>query len=447
MADPVNPFGKARSFIVSRERQNGVPPGVAPAAPFVPAPVGALSWLVPAGKSIALGADSFDDRAGSSAPGPGRLPAMPHLTFMGGRILDKPKVVNVFVGDYWNTDQGKGDAAHMNGFVNTLGASGLYDMLSSEYNVGRPAYLGNVVIPGAVTKIGPDEIAAAVKQAATSGQVQGGDNQTIYAIHLPPQALLTDGTVDSSQGLGGFHGSVPGADGNPLLFSAIAYGDATNGINFSGRDVNSRDNNTITLSHELAEAITDPDVATAQSWDQIGYYDPLGGEIGDLAVNDGAVDLSEAYARNKDGYAVQIEWSNQDARFEMDRARPPKLLTQLASGPVGTKLSSTEAQLPISFAKNADVTKVLLNLSLINPSGRAPQLRLTSPSGRSIPVPVPAVANFSGPLDITDRGVQGLSAKGTWFLSVVDPNNTGMILSSVSMKVEGTSKEPANEQP
>jgi hypothetical protein len=55
---------------------------------------------------------------------------------------------------------------------------------------------------------------------------------------------------------------------------------------------------TSTTSHELCEAITDP--IPGQGW-----YDDNNGEIGDICA---------WQTKQLDGYAVQLEWSNQAGR-------------------------------------------------------------------------------------------------------------------------------------
>jgi hypothetical protein len=164
------------------------------------------------------------------------------------------------------------------------------------------------VLPGAPSKITKNDLIALITKQLASGAVKAGP-QTVHVVVLPPGTVLdAGGGVTSKKGLGGFHGSYLDASGKSVYFAAIAYSQGANGIDFNGK---ARDNITITESHELDEAATDPDVNNGK----LGWYNDQFGEIGDLAVNSGLVPLDKAFVRDAQGYAEQLEWSNQDHAF------------------------------------------------------------------------------------------------------------------------------------
>jgi hypothetical protein len=141
---------------------------------------------------------------------------------------------------------------------------------------------------------------------------------------LPPGAVLetSDGTT-SKMGLGGFHGSVQ-VNGKTVYYSAIAYSKGNNGIDFTHG--NALDNVSITESHEISEAATDPNVQKAidtNNMKYLGWMDMNNGEIGDVEVNDAApgTPLSTMYGR-MDGYAVQKIWSQVDKTNEIKAKHP-----------------------------------------------------------------------------------------------------------------------------
>ncbi len=399
--------------------------GVAPPISSIPGTGGARDTFDPA-------APAANTDAGPTVSG--RPPSTPHLVYWGGRVLTQPKVVNVFIGDYWKTPAGEGDAAHMNGFAASFGKSAMFDLLSPQYGVGRPDFGGSVVVPGTPARMTKEDIEAAVKNALAAGGLPT-DPETVYSVQLPPNTVLAEGTTDSTQGLGGFHGSYLDANNKPVYYCAIAYADAEgkNGINFSP---NPRDNNTITLSHELVEAITDPDVAQAKEYSDLGYMDPRGGEIGDLAVNDGGLPLNEAFARDAHGYAVQLEWDNQTSAFAIGPAKAAKLLTATGHNPVNAALGPAESQSVVTLHKAIDVSKLTLTVTLDNPKGGRPAMTLTTPSGRAIPINLPPVPNYHGTLDLSPF-LAGENAKGPWVLSATDPTKTGMTLKNWAVKAEG----------
>jgi len=162
---------------------------------------------------------------------------------------------------------------------------------------------------------------------------------------LPPGVTFHDGEASSRSGLGGFHGNVTAKDGHPVYYAVVVYSQRTgsqlNGIDFAGTPT---DNTTITESHEVTKAVTDPDVGLAIPTGDphyLGWYDDttpvrrcdgtavldgLGrpmrgkGEIGDIPVLNAELEgdsaLKTVWGR-RNGFAFQTEWSNKDDRAEL----------------------------------------------------------------------------------------------------------------------------------
>lgn len=240
------------------------------------------------------------------------------MTYRGGKVLDAPVLQPIYLGKYWTTPAGKADRGALDGFAGEV-VKGRHQAVLAQYGVGAGTSQASVVAAGdkAVPRISRDAIAALVLDQIRTGAVKDGP-QTVHTVFLPPNAVLEtgDGTT-SLDGLGGFHGSVIDANGKPVYFAAIAYSKGKNGIDFDGK---ARDNITITASHEWDEACTDPDVENGQ----LGWYNDRYGEVGDLAVNSGLVPLAQAFVKDEAGYAVQVEWSNQDKAFVgVKDAAPP----------------------------------------------------------------------------------------------------------------------------
>src|SRR5690242_7568491 len=59
-----------------------------------------------------------------------------NLTNRGGAVLSKPVINNIYVGDYWNSDQGKADAAHNDAFAADVMKSKYMSVLA-QYGVGK----------------------------------------------------------------------------------------------------------------------------------------------------------------------------------------------------------------------------------------------------------------------------------------------------------------------
>lgn len=229
------------------------------------------------------------------------------LTFRGGKVLKNPTFQPIYFGDYWKTENGAADRKYNDAFASEVVTSKHQDVLS-QYGVGKGSSEASVVVKGAPTRVTKDDVIALVKQQLSLGAVKSGA-ETVHMVVLPPGAVLDAGNgVDSTQGLGGFHGSYIDEAGKSVYFGVVAYSEGKNGIDFNG---NARDNLTIVESHEFDEAATDPDVGNGK----LAWYNSKYGEIGDLAVNSGLVPLDQAYVKDAQGYSVQVEWSNRDHKF------------------------------------------------------------------------------------------------------------------------------------
>jgi len=269
-----------------------------------------------------------------------------HLTFHGGKVLRSPDVVPVYVGAYWQTlagqrDRARNDAA-MAALVKDPGQTGLW----REYGGGPGTSSPSKVLGGNARRdFSKEDVEALVSAQVRAGVFHTSDPERIFTLVLPPGVTLHDGDARSTAGLGGFHGNVTATDGHPVYYAVVVYsqrsGGRMNGIDFTGTPV---DNITITESHEITEAVTDPDVGLAiETGDPrfLGWYDattpvrrrdgtavldamgrPMRGkgEIGDIPVLnaelEGDATLRSVWGR-RDGVAFQTEWSNRDGKAEL----------------------------------------------------------------------------------------------------------------------------------
>jgi hypothetical protein len=269
-----------------------------------------------------------------------------HLTFHGGKVLQSPDVVPVYVGAYWQTVQGRRDRARNDAALEALvkdpGQTGIW----AQYGSGRGTTSPSHVLPTASrASFSAADVEALVRKQVAAGAFDASDPERIFTVVLAPGVVLRDGDASSRQGLGGFHGSVVAADGHPVYYAVVVYsqrvGRDVNGIDFTSAPI---DNMTITESHEITEAVTDPDVGLAARTGNaryLGWYDdttpivgrdgrPLvdgfgapmrgKGEIGDIPVLnaelEGDATLRTVWGR-REGFAFQTEWSNRDGKAEL----------------------------------------------------------------------------------------------------------------------------------
>src|SRR5262249_30711296 len=137
---------------------------------------------------------------------------------------------------------------------------------------------------GSETLITRDDLKA--RAAAIAGADPEWSAQLIYNFVLAPEVTLQMTPQRTSRtGLGGLHTSVRLPDGRAALLSAVAYSLGSNGFDLDG---NPRDNISVLESHELAEAVTDPDFAdgSSQRSNVLGWVTDAGDELADLTMND-----------------------------------------------------------------------------------------------------------------------------------------------------------------
>ena len=248
----------------------------------------------------------------------------PDLQYYGGKVLNKFQVENVYYGSSYNTSAGKADASYNDGFMKQYVGNKDAESVWHQYGVSGGSFDGSTVVNKKVRsgqKVTQAAIEKLVKSLAAKDP-NAGDNK-IFNIVLPPGAVLDQGGTTSKQGLGGYHGSVS-VNGKQVYYSAICDSKGNNGIDFTNGDT--RGNVSITESHEISEAVTDPDVEVASKsndWTKLGWMDPNNGEIGDLEVNDAApgTPLSTMFGKSN-GYDVQKIWSQKDHTNEIKAKSP-----------------------------------------------------------------------------------------------------------------------------
>jgi hypothetical protein len=277
-----------------------------------------------------------------------------NLRYFGGRTWPTMTFVNLYAGG-----AGAWDANDMSSVDHTLGAAmsdaGLNNMLAQYFGGTAPTttMLPSVVLPDACpATVGKDTVEGWVTAMSTASQLpQAPLASTVYCFMLPRGIILTDGparggatepateigehdAADSTNGLGGYHGSVH-VGGNTVYYAVGVYSDATNGIN--GFPDASWKNICATFYHELNEARTDPDVedaANAASGGEqyLGWYSLKDGEIGDIPMDEAGADLSTVMvqvplADGSGDVPIQLMWSNDAGAPQgpVDHPLPPSL--------------------------------------------------------------------------------------------------------------------------
>jgi hypothetical protein len=233
------------------------------------------------------------------------------VTFHGGSVLPNVEATPIFYGSGWHaTAQTKADAAYLTSFLGDVVNSPYMDMLGNAgYGVGRGS-----AAPATFASDGwsePDTLDPT--KTLTDGNVQNTlqwwvrkdskfaglqpDGNRLYVIFVEPGVVVQDNNGNTSANGSGtilaYHNSFAGQDafGNNvnIRYAVIPYADGA--VNNALSWLTTRDSMNSSTSHELAEAVTDPDFS---GWKEDG----TGNEIGEA----GLTQNQQVYV---DGYAVQ----------------------------------------------------------------------------------------------------------------------------------------------
>jgi hypothetical protein len=264
------------------------------------------------------------------------------LRYLGGKTIPALTFTNVYLGEWNAGERTRLDGAlaaamadpHLNNvlaqYFPSKGVSSTFAGSRSHAGPIRPRVYRDT-IEGMVSKLDQDGALAGLDLAASA-----------VCLLLPEGAVLVDGNagdrgvqIDSTHGLGGYHGSVhvqrSGRQRNAVYYAVAVYSKGGNGIVAFPKPWQ---NVCATLYHELCEVRTDPDVedairagATPAAERLLGWYSPRGGEIGDIpmAEAEGMVDLVLKEVPLADGSGtvpIQLMWSNAVGGPEGPISRP-----------------------------------------------------------------------------------------------------------------------------
>lgn len=221
-----------------------------------------------------------------------------NVDYHGGAVISNVNVQPIFYGSAWYSDSGlQADAAQLDAYFNFITQSSYMDMLA-EYDtpsqsIGRGSVAGNLAANTALPSVLDDSrFQSDLNTAIYHGNIARPNANELYFIFTPPDVVVTMGGGNSVQTFLGYHNSFTDYFGDRVRYAVIPHPIGNGDI----QGLNAFQQQTVVSSHELAEAVTDPDPPS-------GWVDPSqqAGEIGDLA-NGQVVYL--------DNYAVQKEWSN-----------------------------------------------------------------------------------------------------------------------------------------
>ena len=236
----------------------------------------------------------------------------PHLLYWGGRLLAHVKVVVVVWGSgHYLTQVTRTSAPNVPSFFANGTNSRYLDWLR-EYDAGgahiaRGSLVGRFVITPSIQNDGASVDDVANIRPELIAQIRAGhlpplDDNTLYVLFFRSGQVVTQGGLDSVSGFCAYHNTTR------IRTRRVRY--AVVPANAAGPHCGPGPgfaNLTTAASHELVEAVTDPDVGLATHLAApLSWYDPANGEIGDICAGLTATVVG-ADARS---YTVQKEWSN-----------------------------------------------------------------------------------------------------------------------------------------
>lgn len=218
------------------------------------------------------------------------------LIYNNGPLIKQPEVLTVYWGSAWQQASLAGTISDINGFFDSLLTSSLIDQLAeysvSQYQIGHGKRVGSVTLTSPDVSRTVDDLAIQkmIQQQISAGKFPPSNPNLIYFVFLPSGVTVTQGGSASCKVFCGYHDAIA----NDVFYAVMPFPDCSG----CSSNVSTFEALTVTASHELCEAITDPVPGE-------GWYDNQNGEIGDIC----------AWQTKKIGqYIVQKEWSNKSGK-------------------------------------------------------------------------------------------------------------------------------------
>jgi hypothetical protein len=231
--------------------------------------------------------------AGAQAHGGGGRNLINH----GGPVITSAKVVSIFWGSEWGTQQNPSSLANaMLGFFSQFGSTGEYNVIT-QYSGIQLTGLGQTYWVDANNP--PTAVTDTMIHNEVIAYFNAGhpfDASTIYEVFLPTTSYSTSGGSSSCGGPNlqycAYHGNFS-YNGHDVKYSSMPY-PSCGGCQVTGWSV---DHNLDHFAcHESREAVTDPDL---NAW-----FDRQGNEADDKCA------WSPSPFIGTNGYGYQWEWSN-----------------------------------------------------------------------------------------------------------------------------------------
>ena len=230
---------------------------------------------------------------------------VPTVSFFGGNVLPHVQAQAVFLGHEFSSAPANAETATLNAFLKDITSGAYMQALGrAGFGVGPGSAVSGAVDNTSIaagSTISDAFIRTRLQADVSSGLLQAPNANTLYVVYVQPDVAvnLGGGQGTTQQGILGYHTAFVGANGAAIRYAVVVSpgGPAGNSVLPEARSA--IDQLTAVTSHELAEAVTDPDVNSNVNGGRLGWFDPQRGEIGDIEENN-----PNAFVR-LDGFLVQ----------------------------------------------------------------------------------------------------------------------------------------------
>jgi hypothetical protein len=236
---------------------------------------------------------------------------VPTVSYHGGALLPHVEVQGLYLGsDWYYNSTYYNQTGQFEDFNRFLPQSSYMDLLTQlGYSVGRGSTSSGTIDVLALNKsyyLTDSSIRNEIQRFINTGYLQQPDANRLYVVYVEPGVAILndhDNNTTSISNFAGYHAAFAGRTasgyGADIHYAVIAYAGGNNTI-FPG--LTPFGSMTLTASHEIAEAATDPNV----NYRALGWYDDYnGGEIGDI----------NRYEALLNGYVVQSVINKYDVAY------------------------------------------------------------------------------------------------------------------------------------
>jgi Bacterial Ig-like domain (group 3) len=268
---------------------------------------------------------------------------VPTVSFFGGNLLPHVQAQALYLGNEFSSAPAKTETATLDAFLKDItGGPYMQALTRAGYHVGPGSAVAGAIDPTSLTvgsTISDAFIRSRLQADVNSGLLQAPNSNTLYVVYVEPDVAVNLGLGQGTtqQGILGYHTAFASTNGAPIRYAVVVSpgGAAHNSV--LPEATTTLDQQTAVTSHELAEAVTDPDVNSNVNQGRLGWFDTQRGEIGDITENN-----PNAFVR-LDGNLVQEVADRNDQLLPIFAAPP--------SNPIGTTttlLAHVNPQSPFS---------------------------------------------------------------------------------------------------